>query len=516
MTQAEKQKRVLEYIERGKEIGTKEHTKTETLGISQIKGPLYEAWMSEINVFNERHLKNHPLYSEIHSAFFHHNTNRQCYQNMMGYLQALVNDSEYWQESQQEAIERPAKQSKEEGIKSTMNPIIFISHRTTDAKVADMLKDYLVATGIPNDYIFCSSLPGNDVNSVISREVKEKITNSSVNIAILSKNYYESAYCLNEAGIIWLQDPNTPAIVIGLSEINHTNMFGFLNSDFKLRRLDNANDISAIYDTVRSAVRATPVSFSVATAAGHKLSDRYAEYLKSRVEPTVPEVQLATSTALMENITTDDERVVLYYIMTKRIRRVKKSDICAWMAENEIYNINVENALDLLSSLGAGTYEQEILNLDVGVFRECTAHAEELVPVLTPIVEKYQMLSSKRFIELWNAGNFTEEDKLFVAYIVQNRTTTFGARWMEKGQIESIHQWELNNCLDGSVASTYSAHLNQFIENQFVYESDWTSHGNAREYTLCPSLKNLLLGADFPYSIELETLMEAHKDTLPF
>lgn len=38
MTQAEKQKRVLEYIERGKEIGTKEHTKTETLGISQIKG----------------------------------------------------------------------------------------------------------------------------------------------------------------------------------------------------------------------------------------------------------------------------------------------------------------------------------------------------------------------------------------------------------------------------------------------------------------------------------------------
>lgn len=415
MTQADKKKRVLEYIERGKEIGITEHVKTEPIGISQIKGPRYETWMSEINVFNERHLKDHPLYSDIHSAFFHHNTNRKCYQNMMGYLQALANDSEYWQEPQQEAIERPAKPSKEEGKKSAMNPIIFISHRTTDAKVADMLKDYLVATGIPNDYIFCSSLPGNDVNSVISREVKEKITNSSVNIAILSKNYYESAYCLNEAGIIWLQDPNTPAIVIGLPEINHTNMFGFLNSDFKLRRLDNANDISAIYDTVRSAVRATPVSFSVATAAGHKLSDRYAEYLKSKVEPTVPEVQLATSTALMENITTDDERVVLYYILTKRIRRVKKSDICAWMAENEIYNINVENALDLLSSLGAGTYEQEILNLDVGVFRECTAHAEELVPVLTPIVEKYQMLSSKRFIELWNAGNFTEEDKLFVA-----------------------------------------------------------------------------------------------------
>gem|GEM_PF-5576183 len=39
-----------------------------------------------------------------------------------------------------------------------MNPIIFISHRTTDAKVADMLKDYLVATGIPNEMRFVKGI----------------------------------------------------------------------------------------------------------------------------------------------------------------------------------------------------------------------------------------------------------------------------------------------------------------------------------------------------------------------
>lgn len=516
MTQADKKKRVLEYIKRGEEIGEKENIKAESIGLSQIKGPLYEAWMSEINVFNERHLKDHPLYSDIHSAFFHHDVNRKCYQNMMGHLRALANDSEYWQEPQQEIIERPTKQSKEEGIESAMNPIIFISHRTTDANVADMLKDYLVATGIPNDYIFCSSLPGNDVKTVIPREVKEKIKNSSINIAILSKNYYESAYCLNEAGIIWLQEPQTPAIMVGLPEISHTNMYGFLNGDYKLRRLDELSDISGIYDAVCSAVGATPESFAVVTTASQKLSDRYAEHLKSRVKTTAPEVKLATSTALMENITTDDERVVLYYILTKRIRRVKKSDICAWMTENEIYNINVENALDLLSSLGAGAYEQEILNMDIRVFRKCTAHAEELIPVLTPIVEKYQMLSSKRFVELWNTGVFTDEDKLFVAYIIQNKDVTFGENWMEQFTIESIHQWELNNYLDYLVSSTYSERLNLFIKNQFVYESDWTSHGNVREYTLCPSLKNLLLGTDFPYAIDLETVIKAHKSTLPF
>lgn len=41
---------------------------------------------------------------------------------------------------------------------------IFISHRTTDKEVADMLLDFLSGTGIPRENIFCSSLPGNDIN----------------------------------------------------------------------------------------------------------------------------------------------------------------------------------------------------------------------------------------------------------------------------------------------------------------------------------------------------------------
>lgn len=49
---------------------------------------------------------------------------------------------------------------------------ILISHRSTDAPVADMIKDFLVNTGIPNEKIFCSSLPGNDVGEKISPEVK--------------------------------------------------------------------------------------------------------------------------------------------------------------------------------------------------------------------------------------------------------------------------------------------------------------------------------------------------------
>ncbi len=79
------------------------------------------------------------------------------------------------------------------------------------------------------DAVFCSSLPGNDINEKISGEVKTALKNSTVNIAILSREYYQSAYCLNEAGVLWYED--VPVIPIALPEINSNNMYGFLNKE---------------------------------------------------------------------------------------------------------------------------------------------------------------------------------------------------------------------------------------------------------------------------------------------
>lgn len=103
---------------------------------------------------------------------------------------------------------------------------IFISHRTTDRAISDILLDFFIATGIPREKVFCSSLPGNDVRERISVEVKEALQNSCLNIAILSDDYYKSAYCLNEAGILWYE--NVPVIPVALPEINHENIYSIL------------------------------------------------------------------------------------------------------------------------------------------------------------------------------------------------------------------------------------------------------------------------------------------------
>ena len=106
-------------------------------------------------------------------------------------------------------------------------------------------------------------------------------------------------------------------------------MYGFLNNEYKLRRLDSDTDISYIYDTVNEALSAPHVKASVITYENNKLRVRYADYIKTRETPN-PTTAVLHSTTISE-ITTDDERIVLYYILRKNIRKVSKSTICEWL-----------------------------------------------------------------------------------------------------------------------------------------------------------------------------------------
>ena len=160
---------------------------------------------------------------------------------------------------------------------------IFISHRAVDAAVADMIKDFLVNTGIHNEKIFCSSLPGNDVAERISSEVKANLQKSALNILILSRDYYESAYCLNEAGIAWYLDEVT-VVPIGMPEIDYKNMYGFLNSEYKLRSLADDGDVAYLYDEAKKSIGGAEATHSTITRETKKLQEKYYSYLENRQE----------------------------------------------------------------------------------------------------------------------------------------------------------------------------------------------------------------------------------------
>lgn len=174
---------------------------------------------------------------------------------------------------------------------------IFISHRATDKNVADMIMDFLVGCGVPKEKVFCSSLPGNDVQEKISAEVKTRLKESIVNIVILSKNYYKSAYCLNEAGIIWYLD-EAVAIPVGLPDVDHTDMVGFLNSDYKMRRLDDDTDVSYIYDTVRAKLDLPSVTVTAVVRETQKLQERYKSLEKANSTEETDECESSSKVPL--------------------------------------------------------------------------------------------------------------------------------------------------------------------------------------------------------------------------
>lgn len=393
-----------------------------------------------------------------------------------------------------------------------MSPIIFISHRSTDKTIADMLLDFFSGTGIPRETVFCSSLPGNDINEKISGEVKTALKRSVVNIAILSSDYYQSAYCLNEAGILWFQD-NVPVIPIALPEIDSSNMYGFLSNEYKLRRLDSDTDIPYIYDVVSEAVSAPHTKAGTIAYESGKLKNRYIDWIKDRKTSKSEFYTLSTTTEL--NVTTDDERIVLYYILLKKIRKVHKATVKQWLCDNEIFGVNVDNAFDLLSSSG-GSVDNDTLTLEIGIFRQYTLNAQLWLDTLKECVDQHQKLASDTFMVLWKSNVLDSIILLFFCYIVDERMETFGNRWMENKQIENIEKWELKNSLDSTLSSNYGSSLQFLIQNNLVHECSWTNYGNPREYTLYPSIRNLLF--DCPQEI-LEALQKAkdiHYFELPF
>ena len=84
------------FIKRGIDIGNKESYTTQgPYSITSVRGPMFDAWMGEINIFNERHLANHPLHNSIRTTYFHRKNRASSYSDMMGHLRALSADEEF-------------------------------------------------------------------------------------------------------------------------------------------------------------------------------------------------------------------------------------------------------------------------------------------------------------------------------------------------------------------------------------------------------------------------------------
>ena len=188
-------------------------------------------------------------------------------------------------------------------------------------------------------------------------------------------------------------------------------MYGFLNNNYKLRRLDSDADIAYIYDTIREALSSPPVKTSVTTAESNKLMTKYQNHLKERdLSANAPAV--LDKSAIVKP-STDDERIVLYYILHKNVRKVSKTTIFNWLNKCEIRDVNIDNAFDLLASLGNGTVNNDTLEFDIDIFRKYSTNISQMLPSLKECVNQHIKLAADRFKKIWSDTTLNPEIKLF-------------------------------------------------------------------------------------------------------
>lgn len=95
-------------------------------------------------------------------------------------------------------------------------PLLFISHASTNENIADNLVQMLRTIGFNNKNMFCSSVPGYDIRE--GEDIYDTLASKFNDyklfvILLLSKEYYESAACLNEMGATWVLKANYSTIV---------------------------------------------------------------------------------------------------------------------------------------------------------------------------------------------------------------------------------------------------------------------------------------------------------------
>ena len=69
---------------------------TKGFPVSFVSGPRFDKWMGEINILNERYLKNHPIYDSIRSTYALRDRKPSACNDMLGHLRALSSDEEFF------------------------------------------------------------------------------------------------------------------------------------------------------------------------------------------------------------------------------------------------------------------------------------------------------------------------------------------------------------------------------------------------------------------------------------
>ncbi len=93
---------------------------------------------------------------------------------------------------------------------------VFISHSSKDIQYVEELIECLETIGLSSRNIFCTSFEGYgiDLGDNFLETIKEKLSDDTLVLFVLTKNFYASPICLCEMGAAWVQSKEHIPILV--------------------------------------------------------------------------------------------------------------------------------------------------------------------------------------------------------------------------------------------------------------------------------------------------------------
>lgn len=151
--------------------------------------------------------------------------------------------------------------------------MIFVSHARKDSPVIDIFVEKVLRLGfgIKDKSLFYTSHPDTDIpgGKYINGEIFKAIKKSNLIIIFLSKNYFDSAYCLSEMGAAKLLQEEKPVFLFLMPGLNYSEVEGVFSENM-IKLIDNIGMDSftdCITETCKSLIT------SRASAPGRRINE---------------------------------------------------------------------------------------------------------------------------------------------------------------------------------------------------------------------------------------------------
>ncbi|MDT0160655.1 toll/interleukin-1 receptor domain-containing protein [Bacillus sp. AG4(2022)] len=219
---------------------------------------------------------------------------------------------------------------------------IFISHASKDREYVKELVNLLTPLKVPN--IVCSSLNGYHIpnDKDIYKYLAQNLNRNGRVIFVLSKNYYDSAACLNEMGACWILNKSYTTILT--PNFEYEEIAGAVNPNQMSFKLNDEDRLCEFIESIKSEFNTTGLP-----------TMQLAELVKLTIQNVNiiaydEKVKMEKATSNIESIRNRDGKLeVALRVINPTLDRIKIDSIIFDFKDDQQYTLKVEQRdLDLL------------------------------------------------------------------------------------------------------------------------------------------------------------------------